>query len=569
MSFLALYRKYRPTTFDKLIGQDHIVKTLVNQIESGRIGHAYLFTGSRGTGKTSCAKIFAKAINCQSPVNGSPCGKCPSCVALSDPSNIDVIEIDAASNNGVNEIRDLREKVQYPPVSCRYKVYIIDEVHMLTGPAFNALLKTLEEPPKHAVFILATTEVHKIPATILSRCMRFDFRLVQNGLISDLIVKIFDEQGRKYEKEAIDAIAGAGEGSVRDALSIADTVLSYGEGMLTFDDVMQVLGACDFSSLYDFCEKLSEGDAGGILELTDKLLALGKSEGVLIKDVTSFLRNLLIVKTCKDAETIITLPKERIEMLKTLAGRFSEERLIRALEIFTQSENSLKYSTHPRVIFETASVKATRPDSDCDFFALSSRVAEVEKKLKDFKAPVTPVTTVSPVTAPKTVKNSVEITDKIPDAKAGVSAGEISETDFRPVKTVKPERPEATEVNDGANFDKPVRANKPTISEATASDIKGKILFGFRNDGREMLWNMFQSVKVKPSGNTLNLIVSDEGDETLLNKQDVTELIYKSLDEFAPFTINVVNGGVKADEIDEETERLKKIFGDNIVILKD
>ena len=257
---LALYRRYRPNDFESLIGQDHIVKTLVNQIKTDRIGHAYLFTGTRGTGKTSAAKIFAKAINCQSPINGSPCGKCDCCVALQDVSNIDVIEIDVASNNGVNEIRDLREKVQYPPVSCRYKVYIIDEVHMLTGAAFNALLKTLEEPPKHVVFILATTEAHKIPATILSRCMRFDFRLIPTEMIASQISKIYDEIGKEYESEAIMAIASAGEGSMRDALSIADTALSYGEGKLTYDEVAEILGSSKFEVLTSFVKAVLEGE---------------------------------------------------------------------------------------------------------------------------------------------------------------------------------------------------------------------------------------------------------------------------------------------------------------------
>ena len=252
MSYLALYRKYRPTTFEGLIGQEHIVKTLTNQIKSGRLGHAYLFTGTRGTGKTSAAKIFAKAINCTNSVNGSPCGVCDVCVALSDPSNIDIIEIDAASNNGVNEIRDLREKVQYPPVNCKYKVYIVDEVHMLTGAAFNALLKTLEEPPKHAMFILATTEVHKIPATILSRCMRFDFRLISTEKIAELISKIYDEQGKSYEKEAVVAIATAGDGSIRDALSIADIAISYNSGKLTYNDVMEILGSSNGQLLCQF-----------------------------------------------------------------------------------------------------------------------------------------------------------------------------------------------------------------------------------------------------------------------------------------------------------------------------
>ena len=246
MAYLALYRKYRPETFDKLIGQDSITKTLVNQITTDRLGHAYLFTGSRGTGKTSCAKIFSKAINCQSPINGSPCGKCLACKTLSDPSNLDISEIDAASNNGVDEMRDLREKVQYPPVSCKYKVYIIDEVHMLTGAAFNALLKTLEEPPKHAIFILATTEAHKIPATILSRCMRFDFSLISTERIARLISGIYDEIGKEYDEEAVTAIAKAGEGSIRDALSIADTALSFSQGKLSYDDVAEILGTTNF-----------------------------------------------------------------------------------------------------------------------------------------------------------------------------------------------------------------------------------------------------------------------------------------------------------------------------------
>ena len=259
MAYLALYRRFRPNGFKGLIGQEHIVRTLANQIASGRIGHAYLFCGTRGTGKTSAAKIFAKAINCLSPIDGSPCGECEVCKALADPSNLDILEMDAASNNKVENVREIREKIQYPPVSGRYKVYIIDEVHMLTTEAFNALLKTLEEPPKHAVFILATTESHKLPSTILSRCMRFDFRIIPTKDIAKLIAGIYDEIGKEYDKDAVMAIARAGAGSARDALSIADICVSYRDSKLTYADVLEVLGATDSSKITSMISKIVTG----------------------------------------------------------------------------------------------------------------------------------------------------------------------------------------------------------------------------------------------------------------------------------------------------------------------
>ena len=242
MNYVALYRKYRPRTFDDVIGQDHIINTLRNQIVKGKISHAYLFTGTRGTGKTSTAKIFARAVNCPEAAahNGNPCGTCEVCKALEN-ANVDVIEMDAASNNGVDYARDIREKVQFPPVCGRYKVYIIDEVHMLSTGAFNALLKTLEEPPAHAIFILCTTEVHKIPATILSRCMRFDFRLVPASQLTKLIADIYDKEGKSYERAAVAAIAQAGEGSVRDCVSIADRCMAVSD-KLTYKQVTDVLG---------------------------------------------------------------------------------------------------------------------------------------------------------------------------------------------------------------------------------------------------------------------------------------------------------------------------------------
>lgn len=386
MAYLALYRTFRPSTLNELVRQEHIVKILTNQIETGRVGHAYLFCGPRGTGKTSTAKIFAKSINCLSPVNGSPCGTCEVCKALADSSNLDITEIDAASNNGVNEMRDLREKVQYPPVSCRYKVYIIDEVHMLSDSAFNALLKTLEEPPKHAVFILATTEPHKLPATILSRCMRFDFKLIPQSDIEEHLKKVFKAVGKEYEDEAVSAIARAGAGSVRDSLSVADMCISYSKGKLTYADVNEVLGSADFYALCKLGSYILNGNAGDALTETEKVISAGKSVGVLAKDILVFLNNVSVVKACKNANSILNFPKEMFEKICEIAENANEKRILRCCEIFAYLETQLKYSSSPRIILETAIVKASMPETDSDVSELLQRVIALENKLKNLSA---------------------------------------------------------------------------------------------------------------------------------------------------------------------------------------
>lgn len=519
MGYLALYRRYRPQSFDTLVGQDHIVKTLTNQIMMERLGHAYLFTGTRGTGKTSAAKIFAKAINCLNPENGSPCGKCEVCTKLGDSSNIDVLEIDAASNNGVNEIRELREKVQYKPVSCKYKVYIIDEVHMLTGPAFNALLKTLEEPPSHVVFILATTEVHKIPATILSRCMRFDFRLIPTEQIAELIAKIYSEQGKEFDKEAVYAIAKAGEGSIRDALSIADIALSYNEGILTYNDVLEVLGASGYEYTVKLLKSILESKAGEVLESIEELSTMGKGMGVLIKDVCAMVRDLLIVKTCTEANSILMLPQNRFLEYVNLAKITSEERLLRILEIFAQAEASLKYSNHPRVVFETASIKATKPETDYNLDTLIARIKELENKISNVK--------------------SISVQNKSLD-------------------TIKDEPK------------KEVAKQKTFLKDCSESDLKGMLLVGLRNIGSEMLWNVMQGIKLEISGNNLILTTETDGDYLLLDKKETIERIKEALSNLEEFdvVVKLSEKGKSLDEVDQATERIKKIFGDDIVIIK-
>lgn len=563
MSYLALYRKYRPVKFDDLIGQEHVVRTLVNQIESGRTGHAYLFTGTRGTGKTTAAKIFAKAINCERPINGSPCGECAACKALADPSNIDVLEIDAASNNGVNEIRELRENVQFPPVSVKYKVYIIDEVHMLSGAAFNALLKTLEEPPEHAVFILATTEVHKIPATILSRCMRFDFRLVSTEKIAALIAGIYDDLGKKYEKEAVAAIARAGEGSVRDALSVADIAVSCGKDVLKYDDVTEILGTSDFSSLAEFARDVLSGNAGGVLEKVDKLASQGKSMGVLTKDVSSLIRDVLVVKTCWDAEKILAVPDSKFSALKKLADLTNEQRLLRVLGVFADAENSLKYSSRQRVIFETAAVKAARPDTDYDFDALLSRIKTLEDKINGALG----VGAVSRAESP-----AFDRTGNSGAADGAVAAKPNGEKplDERPVERVNPDAPQR-----GAAFENDIRQSEKTqplrdLSDFSDEEIKGRLLTGLRKAGSEMLSLVVQNVGVKVAGDVLYLVPSNEEDKSILEKPTSLETVKTALPYIKDFTVSVRESrNVRAaEEIDEATDKIKKIFGEDIVIIK-
>lgn len=358
MEHLALYRKYRPKNFDEVIGQEHITKALQNQIICDKKSHAYLFTGSRGIGKTSVARIFARAVNCLNNQNGNACGECEVCKNLDSQNDINIIEIDAASNNRVDDVREIREKVKFMPVGARYKIYIIDEVHMLTDSAFNALLKTLEEPPAHVIFILATTEPHKLPATILSRCTRFDFRLVGVEKLTSLLERVLDSEEISYDSDALKLIALAGEGSVRDTLSITDCVVAYASGKITKDCVMKVLGRTDTDLMIDFFGKLKDRDAGGLLSLISDIDRSGKNLPVLVKELAKHSRNLLVAKSCTNPNEILSLPDDAFQKLAAQAETFSEKELISYMQIFGGAENELRYTLSPRLLLETLSLSA-------------------------------------------------------------------------------------------------------------------------------------------------------------------------------------------------------------------
>lgn len=363
MAYQVLYRKYRAKTFDELVGQDKIVETLKNQIKTDSVSHAYLFTGSRGTGKTSTAKIFAKAVNCpNAKLTGEPCFKCEVCKALDDATNVDIMEIDAASNNSVDEIRDIREKVKFLPTVGKYKVYIIDEVHMLTISAFNALLKTLEEPPAHVIFILATTEVHKLPQTILSRCMRFDFNLVPTDILEKHLKNIFAKEGITATDDAIKLIALAGEGSVRDTLSIADCVNAFCGGNITAEKTREVLGTSDNECYLKLIAAINKKDIITCLNIVDEAYNQGKNMIVFAKDITVTARNLLVAKNCEQSEEILSLPKEERDGLVATAKDITNENLIEYMKIFSSIEAELKYALSPRTLLETAIVTAISED---------------------------------------------------------------------------------------------------------------------------------------------------------------------------------------------------------------
>lgn len=494
----ALYRKYRPQKFEDVIAQQHITRTLVNQIEKGKITHAYLFTGSRGTGKTTCARIFARAINCLSPENGSPCGKCEVCKALSG-GNIDIIELDAASNNGVDQIREIVDNVAYPPVAGKYKVYIVDEVHMLSGAAFNALLKTLEEPPAHAVFVLATTEVHKLPATVLSRCMRFDFRLVPAPVLKEHLKKIYAAEGVKAEDSALDLIVAAAEGSVRDMLSVADRCMNYSDN-LSYGDVLGVLGATGRESTRSLLGAIARSDVGATLGGVNEACSAGKSVGLIAKDLCSYARDLLVLKTVLSDGGVLGSADE-IEKMRLEAQNYSADFLVSVVNIFSAADTELRYSVSPRIALECAALKAARLAS-LDLSAIEERLTRIERKLES-------------------------------GAIAAPSAPDVSHPSHAP-------------------------ANKPM----DARSVWGRITTYFRlNESPRALGLLGSVEEVELSGNKLVLWASPEN-FLQVSADDMIAALSRALSADGCGFTPVVNKRSGAVDMDSEINKIKKMIGD-------
>lgn len=380
MGYTALYRQFRPKSFDSIAGQDHIVKTLKNQIKNNRISHAYLFCGPRGTGKTSAALVFAHAVNCMSNVDGDVCGECEYCRQTGE--NIDIAEIDAASNNGVDEIRNLRETIRYMPSVGKYKVYIIDEVHMLSQGAFNALLKTLEEPPSYVIFILATTEAHKIPATIVSRCQRYDFKAITTAEIINVLSGILKKINISADRDALAAIARWANGGLRDAIGLLDQSIDNCDGHITVDCVNSIIGTADINFTLSFIEAISKSDTPSLLKMTDEIIESGKDPVVFAKDVTNHLRNIMMYSIMRSTEMLSDTDNTTLERYKELSTDFTSARLLRSIELLSSLESQLRYTGQARILFELTLIRICRPETSDDIESLRDTVEELIRKFE-------------------------------------------------------------------------------------------------------------------------------------------------------------------------------------------
>lgn len=540
MSYIALYRKWRPLVFEDVVEQEHVVKTLKYSISTGRIAHAYLFCGTRGTGKTTMAKIFSKAINCLSPKDGDPCNECEICRGVLSGSLLDVIEIDAASNNSVDNVREIRDEVIYAPSQARYKVYIIDEVHMLSTGAFNALLKTLEEPPQHVVFILATTEPHKLPATILSRCQRFDFRRISVESIIGRISKIAAEGGVTMQKEAARLIARMSDGALRDAISILDQCMSLGNSEISYTDVLSVVGLVNDTFIAEIVDAVVSRDIPGLLKMVEKLVMDGKDIAQFISDLVQYYRNILICKVTASPEEIIEASAETLDRMSKQSSSLDKDAIIYIVKELSALESNLKWATHPRILLEVALVKlcdgiVSPTDND-----ILGRLSLLEKKINSGS-----YITASKLNTENTTEGTVEKNKTNINAKSGKKSNEegnqhISTSTKAPKTVFNGKTLEYWNdiLNELKGFGRMViYANLIGTKAVEIDDRFIGIVFGEGSDFKKMLISKAENLEVI---------------ENLLSKKAGKEVKVKCLDESSL-------GDVKQEEKDEFIEKAQDI----------
>lgn len=530
MAYQALYRQWRPKDFSHMVSQEAVVDTLRNQIMTNRIAHAYLFCGSRGTGKTSTAKIMAKAVNCENPRNGDPCGECASCLRLMQDESLDIIEIDAASNNGVGEIRDLRETVKYPPQYGRFKVYIIDEVHMLTGSAFNALLKTLEEPPAHIVFILATTEPQKLPATILSRCQRFDFGRIPANKIAGRLQEAVEGAGGEATQESLMMIARAAEGGMRDALNILDMCLGYGKPV---DEnlVRTVLGTSDRTFLFRFCDALIDENPTEVLLMIDELMKNGKEPIVFAKDVSQHIRTLITARCCgNELEQIMELTTDTCDAYRKQSEKGTISRLMEILELFMHLETEVRYSSSPKIALEAVSLRACLRSQEIDKLVLNERIVELENKLS-------------------------QISDM-------VSSGQFISSQEQKDNTKKSQEKKATDSKDSE-----IQQSEKKSPIAASNDVWKAMMNNIKKEPSIYPFLLKQGTFTGVKGNQYIWVPVSQGIVKTIGTEDKIKIINRYLSEAAGaecvFVIeSETNGsGKKQDGEDEYVAALKNTFG--------
>ena len=438
--YQALYRKWRPITFSQVVGQEHITDTLRRQVAEGRTGHAYLFTGTRGTGKTTCARILAKAINCLHPVDGAPCNQCEACRGIDEGRLLDITELDAASNNGVDSVRALREEAVYTPSVLKKRVYIIDEVHMLSIGAFNALLKTLEEPPSYVIFILATTEAHKIPITILSRCQRYDFKRITIDTITQRLQDLMQQEKVEVEDKALRYVAKAADGSMRDALSLLDQCIAfhYGE-ILTYDMVLDVLGAVDTQVFGKMLRRLADKNVQGSLSLLEEIILQGRELTQFVTDFIWYLRNLLLLKTSENIEDVVDVSTDNLSLMQEEAELVSENALMRYIRIFSELSGQLRYAVGKRIMIEMTLIKICRPSMETKNDALLERIRDLEHKLEtgNFAAPQSTVAVAAQDAPAEELQERPQLPKAVPEDIQQVVGrwGEIVQKTGQPMRT--------------------------------------------------------------------------------------------------------------------------------------